>query len=161
VSLVPRPGRAVAALGALLGLAAGTGRAGEGLFSDDPFFGELPNLPQSKNGVIRPVQVPRLERVDRISEVFRALQACWKPPAGVATGQEITVQFAFKRNGEILGKPRITYYRQGSAPDRREAFAEAVRATFVECTPLPFTETFGAAIAGQIFTIRFMDAPST
>jgi hypothetical protein len=151
-----------AALGLLAGLALATGAAGQDSSEESPFLQEPPILPQSKNGVIRPEDRPPLEHVDRISEVFRALQACWKPPAGGGySGQEITVQFAFKRSGEVLGKPKITYYRQGTAQNQREAFADAVRATFVNCTPLPFTEKFGAAIAGQLFTIRFMDAPKT
>jgi len=148
-------------LGTVLGLALATGAAAQDS-EDSPFLQEPPTLPQTKNGVIRPGDQPRLERVDRITEVFRALQACWKPPAGGGySGQELTVQFAFKRSGEVLGKPKITYYKAGTAPDQREAFADAVRATFVNCTPLPFTEKLGAAIAGQLFTIRFIDAPRT
>jgi hypothetical protein len=118
-----------------------------------------PSLPQSANGVTRRGEdEKRVTRVDTIRDVFRALRACWQPVGLRATGQEITVQFAFKRNGEILGQPKITYYKPGGQEDDREAFTRSVREAFVRCAPLPFTETFGGAVAGRLFTFRFIDA---
>ena len=65
---------------------------------------------------------------------------------------------SFRRNGEVLGQPRITYYKAGTEPDQREPFTRSVREAFVQCTPLPVTESLGRAIAGRIFTFRFIDA---
>ncbi|HEX2556654.1 MAG TPA: hypothetical protein VHL98_23410 [Microvirga sp.] len=115
-------------------------------------------LPESISGVVRPGPADRLGRVDRIREVFEAVRACWRPPGdGGYTGEEITLRLAFRRTGEVLGEPRITYYRPGSEPERRAAFTRAVREAFERCTPLPFTPAFGAAVAGRPFTIRFSD----
>ena len=49
--------------------------------------------------------------VNTIAEVFAALEACWVPPtlAQARAGMQITVMVSFKRSGELLGKPRITY----------------------------------------------------
>jgi hypothetical protein len=102
---------------------------------------------------------PRVERVDRIRDVFRAIEACWRPPAGSGySGQEITLRIAFKRNGEVLGLPKITYYRAGTEPEQREPFTRSVREAFVRCTPLPFTDSLGGAVAGRPFLFRFVDS---
>ncbi|NIX77762.1 TonB C-terminal domain-containing protein [Microvirga terricola] len=115
--------------------------------------------PETPSGVIRPQgDQPRLERINRLSEVFDAIQACWHPPAGSGfSGQEITLQISFKRNGEVLGQPKIRYYNPGTQPEQREAFTRAVRQAFEQCTPLPVTEGLGAAIAGRPFIFRFVD----
>lgn len=126
---------------------------------EDPRYQAPPALPESINGVVRPGAGERLPRVDRIREVFQALQACWDPPRGSSgpTGEEITVRLAFRRNGEVLGEPRVTYRKPGSDPEHGAAFTRAVREAFARCTPLPFTPAFGAAVAGRPFTVRFSD----
>ena len=117
-----------------------------------------PSLPESINGVVRPGDAERVPKINTLSDIFRTLQACWRPPAGSGfSGQEITVSIAFKRNGDVLGKPRITYYKEGGDRDRREAFTRSVRDAFERCTPLPFSDKLGSAVAGRIFTFRFSD----
>jgi hypothetical protein len=125
---------------------------------DERRYDTPPTLPETITGVVRPGSGQKPARVDRIREVFQAFQACWIP-GGVSgfTGQEITLRLAFKRSGEVLGQPRITYYAQGAEPDRREAFARSVREALERCSPLPFTPAFGAAVAGRPFTFRFSD----
>ncbi|MBJ6125533.1 hypothetical protein [Microvirga splendida] len=117
-------------------------------------------LPEGLRSTIRPrPDAQRVERVDRIAQVFQAIQSCWRPPAGSGySGQEITLRLSFKRSGEVLGQPRITYYKAGTQGEQREPFTRAVREAFERCTPLPFTESFGRAIAGRIFSFRFVDA---
>ena len=142
--------------------------AGQGLFPfDDPDerqeqYEPPPSLPDSLRGTIRPqADASPVRRVDTIRDVFRALQACWQPPSGSGfSGQELTVRFSFKRTGELLGKPRITYYRAGTQDDRREPFTNSVREALERCSPLPVTEGLGRAIAGRIFAIRFIDSRS-
>lgn len=118
-----------------------------------------PSLPEGIQGTVRPNDGVPVRRIDTMQEVFQAIQACWRPPAGSGfSGQEITLRLSFKRNGEILGTPRITFYNAGTQAEQREAFTRSVREAFERCTPLPFTAGFGAAIAGRIFAIRFIDS---
>jgi len=119
-----------------------------------------PSLPEGIQGLVRPdSNAARPHRINTIREVFQALQACWRPPQGSGySGQEMTLRLSFRRNGEVLGKPRITYYKPGTEGERRDSFARSVREAFERCTPFPFTESFGAAIAGRIFAFRFVDA---
>jgi hypothetical protein len=118
------------------------------------------SLPEGLGGTIRPNPEARsVPKVHRIADVFAAIQSCWRPPAGSGySGQEITLRMSFRRNGEVLGQPRITYYKAGTVPDQREPFTRSVHEAFVRCTPLPVTESLGRAIAGRIFTFRFIDA---
>jgi hypothetical protein len=119
-------------------------------------------LPEGLRGTVRSREdAPAVERVNTIREVFQALEACWRPPAGSGySGQEITLRLSFKRNGEVLGRPRITYYKAGTQSELREPFARSVREAFERCAPLPFSNSFGKAVAGRIFAIRFVDTRS-
>ncbi|WP_134495585.1 hypothetical protein [Microvirga pakistanensis] len=119
-----------------------------------------PSLPEGIQGVVRPdPNAAAPQRINTLREVFQALQACWRPPGGSGySGQEITLRLSFKRDGAVLGKPRITYYKPGTEGEQREPFTRSVREAFERCTPFPFTESFGAAIAGRIFAFRFVDA---
>jgi len=119
-----------------------------------------PPLPEGLQGTLRRnPDAQDVERIERIAQVFQAVQSCWRPPSGGGySGQEITLRLSFKSSGEVLGQPRITYYNRGTQPEQREPFTRAVREAFERCTPLPFTESFGRAIAGRIFSFRFVDA---
>jgi hypothetical protein len=129
--------------------------------SEDDRFEVPPALPESHNGVVRPAERAPVARLDRIRDVFTALQACWRPPRdGGFTGQEITIRLSFNSTGVPLGRPRITFYKPGGDASDREAFTRSVAAAFERCTPLPFTKGFGAAVAGRPFTFRFADSRS-
>ncbi|RDI60052.1 hypothetical protein [Microvirga subterranea] len=150
----------------LAGGAAGGARAQPGPNSPfaDPYFWEeelqpMRPLPEGIIGNVHPRQDREpLRRVNTLREVFQTLEACWRPPSeNDFSGQEITLRVSFKRNGEVLGTPRITYYKPGAEAEQREPFTRSVREAFGRCAPLPFTESFGKAIAGRIFAIRFVD----
>src|SRR6266481_8253751 len=80
------------------------------------------------------------------------------PPSSQArTGTEITVRFAFKRNGEILAAPRVTYASAGALPDTRATYVNAIKAALSRCTPMSFSEGLAAVIVGHPFAIRFVD----
>jgi hypothetical protein len=117
-------------------------------------------LPQQINGVLRGSSAVRaVEQIVEIRDVFRAVRACWRSPAfpNGPTGMQITVRLSFKKDGQIIGRPAITYF-QGT-PERRneERFVASVLSAFHACAPLPFTAEFGSAIAGRPFTFRFID----
>ena len=72
---------------------------------------------------------------------------------------ELTIAFTFNRKGEVFGKPRITHSKlAGGAPLQKEFVAAALKAIGA-CTPLPFTDALGGAVAGRPFTMRFVGMP--
>ncbi|HLH94634.1 MAG TPA: hypothetical protein VKW08_05900 [Xanthobacteraceae bacterium] len=97
--------------------------------------------------------------LNTIREVFKALEACWIPPDldESRAGMQITVMLSFKRDGELLGEPRITYETREASAEERMIYRIAVAQALARCTPLPFTEALGNALAGRPMTMRFID----
>jgi hypothetical protein len=97
--------------------------------------------------------------LNTIAEVFAALDACWIPPGldQARAGMQITVMLSFKRSGELLGKPRITYETPNASDDERLSYRVAMAQALRRCTPLRFTDALGNALAGRPLTIRFID----
>ena len=96
------------------------------------------------------------ERLDTIRDVVVRLHRCWKPPPlSRANPIDITVVVSFNREGVILGHPRITYESEQASDNDRLQYRIAVMETLQRCTPLPFTEALGGAVAGRPFAIPF------
>jgi hypothetical protein len=99
------------------------------------------------------------ERVDNIKEAFARLRTCWKPPPASRANPdvEITAIVTFKRDGSIFGRPKITYESENATDNDRLEYRIAVMEALQRCTPMPFTEGMGGAIAGRPFAIRFQN----
>jgi len=97
--------------------------------------------------------------LDSIREMFAALRACWVPPPKdeARRGMEYTIRFAFKRDGEIVAPPRVTYASHDAPADVRDIYRDAVNAALKRCTPLHFSDGMGGAVAGRPIAIRFVD----
>src|ERR1700684_3234646 len=97
--------------------------------------------------------------LDSIRDMFAALRACWVPPPKdeARHGMEYTIRFAFKRDGEILAPPRVTYASHDAPADVRDIYRDAVNAALKRCTPLHFSDGMGGAVAGRPIAIRFVD----
>ena len=70
------------------------------------------------------------------------------------------LQLTIKRNGELFGKPRVTYVTPGLPGEVRQAYWDAVEAAVERCTPLALSNGLGGALAGRPFAIRFVDQRS-
>ena len=97
--------------------------------------------------------------LDSISAMYAALRACWVPPPKeeARPGMEYTIRFAFKRDGEIVAPPRVTYASHDAPADVRDVYRDAVAAALKRCTPLHFSDGIGGAVAGRPIAIRFVD----
>ena len=97
------------------------------------------------------------QQVNTIQDVVARLGNCWKPPpASLASPDiDITVIVSFNRAGEILGRPRITYESEQATDNDRVQYRIAVMETLQRCTPLPFTEGLGGAVAGRPLAVPF------
>ncbi len=103
--------------------------------------------------------MPTKLQANTLQEIFDKLKHCWKPPRLPPShaGMQVTVLVSFTRNGEILGHPRITYESPDATDDDRLQYRVAVMNTLQACTPMPFTDGLGNAVAGRPFTVRFDD----
>jgi len=99
------------------------------------------------------VQAQAREPVRTLRELGPAFAACWRAPPG-SEGSEITLRFSLKRDGGLLGKPRITYSRLSGDEEARRRFVAAALAAVAECLPAPIAPELGATIAGRPLTLR-------
>jgi hypothetical protein len=98
-------------------------------------------------------------QVDNIKEAFARLRTCWKPPPASQANPdvEITAIVTFRRDGSIFGRPKITYESENATDNDRLLYRVAVMEALQRCTPMPFTQGMGGAVAGRPFAIRFQN----
>ena len=102
-------------------------------------------------------------RLDTIHAMFDALRACWVPPPQdeARPGMQMSVRLSFRRSGEPIGAPRVTYTSPDAPPPARDIYHDAILAALERCTPLRFTPGLGGAVAGRPVAIRFVDDRAT
>jgi hypothetical protein len=95
-------------------------------------------------------------QLDTLKDIFVRLHSCWRPPPlSQAEPIDITVVVSFNREGIILGHPKITYESEHASDNDRLKYRVAVMETLQRCTPLPFTEGLGGAVAGRPLAVPF------
>jgi hypothetical protein len=97
--------------------------------------------------------------LDTIGDLFAELRSCWTPPPAdtAREGMQMTVRFSFKRSGEIIATPRLTFATSGVPADTRTTYLKAINASLQACTPLKFSGELGGALAGRPIAIRYVD----
>ena len=97
--------------------------------------------------------------LDTIGDLFAELRSCWSPPPADAAqaGMQMTVRFSFKRDGGMIGAPRLTFATEGASADIRDTYLKAINASLDACIPLKFTGGLGGALAGRPIAIRYVD----
>ncbi|MGY3482746.1 hypothetical protein ACVW1C_000629 [Bradyrhizobium sp. USDA 4011] len=97
--------------------------------------------------------------LDTIGDLFAALRSCWAPPPAddAREGMQMSVRFSFKRTGEMIGTPRLTFATRGIPADTRTTYLNAINASLGACLPLKFTGGLGGALAGRPIMIRYVD----
>jgi hypothetical protein len=97
--------------------------------------------------------------LDNIGDLFAALRSCWSPPPEDAAreGMQMSVRFSFKRSGEMIASPRVTFASTGVPSDTRATYLKAITDSLGACLPLKFTDGLGGALAGRPIAIRYVD----
>jgi hypothetical protein len=97
--------------------------------------------------------------LDTIGDLFAALRSCWSPPAvdQARQGMQMSVRFAFKKSGELIGPPRMTFATVGAPTEARNTYLKAINNSLDACLPLKFTKGLGGALAGRPIMIRYVD----
>jgi hypothetical protein len=162
------PGRRAASI-LLLVLAPAAAAAYDGApfygYAYEPGGGYPLSLPQTLRATIAvPVSRMATRPADTLAELYPALAACWQAPAGLGapTGGrgdiEITLRLALRRDGSLLGPPRVTY-AAGVAGDQRTTLVRGTLDALSRCTPAHITAGLGRAIAGRPVALRFVYRP--
>ena len=97
--------------------------------------------------------------LDNIGDLFAALRSCWSPPpADVAReGMQMSVLFSFRRSGEIIAPPRVTFSTREAPQQTRDLYRDAITSSLNACAPLKFTGGLAGALAGRPIMIRYVD----
>lgn len=97
--------------------------------------------------------------LDTIGDLFAALRACWTPPPADSArqGMQMTVRFSFKKTGEMIASPRLTFATSDASNDIRATYLKAINASLDGCLPLTFSKGLGGALAGRPIAIRYVD----
>jgi hypothetical protein len=146
-----------AALGAsaILGIglmAASPGRAGQA-----PNGAELQRV--QDNPIAPPQRRPPV--LNTLNDIGLALGICWSahlPPIEQARpGMRVTLMLTFTRTGEIMGEPRFTFVTREASQETKALYQRVAVAAIDTCTPLPFSEALGNAVAGRPGIYPFVD----
>ncbi len=97
--------------------------------------------------------------LDNIGDLFAALRSCWTPPPAESAkeGMQMTVRFSFKRSGDLIGPPRMTFATEGAPTEVRSTYLKAINDSIGACVPLKFTGSLSGALAGRPIAIRYVD----
>jgi hypothetical protein len=74
-------------------------------------------------------------------------------------GSELTIVFSLRRDGSLLGAPRISFWSLKGTTSEQHEFAKQVANAFDTCLPVPITAALGGAIAGRPLSMRFVVRP--
>jgi hypothetical protein len=97
--------------------------------------------------------------INSLQDLFAALRACWAPPARdqAQEGMQMTVRFAFRRSGEIMAPPFVTYTKAGTKVEVKQIYRHAIDEALDRCGRLSFSDAFKSAIAGRPISVRYVD----
>jgi hypothetical protein len=138
------------------------------VFNDGPCIPEI-DYPYGQNLQLTIESVPPKDQtakyqkpdhdLDSIGDLFAALRSCWTPPPAdnAREGMQMSVRFSFKRSGEIIAAPRLTFSTAGVPADTRTTYLKAINASLEACKPMKFTGNLGGALAGRPIAIRYVD----
>lgn len=142
-----------------------------GVFNDGPCVPDSPfpygsgDLRLTIESAPKPVDADRYRKPDgdlnTLGDLYAMLRSCWTPPDQAREGMQMSVRFAFKRSGEIMAKPVMTYVTPGASSAARARYLDAIDAALARCAPLPLTKGLGNAIAGKPISIRYVDNRAT
>jgi hypothetical protein len=94
---------------------------------------------------------------NNLRELYLALDRCLSEiPIRGAAGSELTVVFSLRRDGSLLGRPRISYSKLTGDATAQQEFARQIAAGFDKCLPLSISDALGGAIAGRPLAMRFV-----
>jgi hypothetical protein len=139
-----------------------------GVFNHGPCIPDL-NYPYGENLQVTVQTVPAKEDEDKykkpdhdldtIGDLFAELRSCWSPPPPDVAhqGMQMSVRFSFKKSGEMIGPPRVTFATAGVPADTRDTYLKAINASLNSCIPMKFTDGLGGALAGRPIAIRYVD----
>jgi hypothetical protein len=95
-----------------------------------------------------------LRTLRSMDEVGAAIGACWKAPVG-SKGSFVTLSFSFRRDGMLIGPPRLAAASVRGNLEARQRFLSSAITAVERCAPLHLAPALAGNIAGLVFTMPF------
>ncbi|MDW6026608.1 hypothetical protein SAZ10_33090 [Mesorhizobium sp. BAC0120] len=92
--------------------------------------------------------------LENVSEIGPSLIQCWHPPAA-PDGSAVTLRFGFRRDGSLMGAPRVTYISVKGGAALERTFADSAVRAIEQCSPLQLSPRFAATIGGKVYVMQF------
>jgi hypothetical protein len=108
-------------------------------------------------GTGHPVVAQGNDQLTRLDQVPGAIARCMRAPEGLKLLEHmsITARFSLKKDGTLVGPPRITFVTLPPDTRARQLLTEATLDAFARCTPVNMSPSLGAAAAGKPFNVLF------
>lgn len=90
---------------------------------------------------------------DTLRELYASLGRCLGEAHG-REGSAVTIVFSLRRDGSLIGRPRISYARLPGDSEAQRRFLAGLGAALARCLPVAVTPGLGGAIAGRLLTFR-------
>jgi hypothetical protein len=105
-----------------------------------------------------PVAAQDNEPLSRLDEIPGAVANCLRRPEDLQHLEEIgvTARFSLKRDGTLMGPPRVTFATLPHDTRARELLTEATVEGIARCTPLNLSRGLGEAVAGRPVSVFFV-----
>lgn len=101
-------------------------------------------------------------QLNRVAEIVPYLRRCWVVPSGVeARVVDATVRLSLSRGGKVIGVPKIAYVNKGATEEQRQSLLRSIASAIRACEPFPLSASLGNAVAGRIFSVRFVVEPTS
>lgn len=99
------------------------------------------------------------EKISTLPDIFKRLGKCFKAPKLPRghPGLQVTFIVTFTKTGDLFGQPKVTYESEYATDNDRLLYRTALMQALQRCTPMPFTEGLGDAVAGRPLRMRLDD----
>jgi len=97
----------------------------------------------------------RAAPAETLDALFADLRRCLSGSRGT-DGSDLTIVFSLRRNGSLIGTPRISHAELPGNRAEQQQFLASVASAFARCLPLDITDGLGGAIAGRPMRFRIV-----
>jgi hypothetical protein len=88
--------------------------------------------------------------------LFTQLETCVSREGVWRASGEITLMFSLRRDGSLIGRPRVSFFRAPPGDSDRKQVLEQTAEALDRCLPARITDALGGALAGQPMSFRMI-----
>jgi hypothetical protein len=105
---------------------------------------------------VAPASAQVIDEMSTIGPFFGACIEKHIAPEGHRGPREATFRLSFRRDGTLFGEPTRTFSQPPATDPQQALFLQSLRKAMFACSPLPFSNALGGAMAGRPFPFRYI-----